>query len=203
MFYIFIYTQSKLFWHIFSYLINHLFHLCITVLLCFCAVNCYVICTLFYIAKHMRGNYFGFLLGLYILLCLISTSYVMFASNSTTFLKDFPMILSWFTPCSFSLTHQYGNEVFRLVRYHSLAILHFFFPREKLVGFTVFVLGEFKEIIRNLSSHIRIIFITFKKNFNTKLIIFIFWLLVLNLWKRACEKKFLVVFVFLFYYFCP
>ena len=115
-------------------------------------------------------------------------------------LKDFPMILSWLTPCSFSLTQQNGNAVYRLVRRHGLASLLFSFLifREKLLGVTVFMLGEFRGKRRNLSSYIEITFNSYFKKILAVSSSSILGLLVLKLCMCDCEREVLCVCLFCF-----
>lgn len=154
------------FWHAFPYLINHLFHLCCIFYFpgAFFVVDFYVISMLLYITKHTQWGreVHSFMLdfrSLFHILC-----YFCIQLHDFSLLKDFPMVLSWSMPdCSLSLTHQNGNAVYRLVRCHGLAILLFSFLifREKLLGVTVFMLGEFRGKRRNLSSYIEITFISY------------------------------------------
>lgn len=173
----------------------------------FFVVDFYVISMLLYIMKLTQWGreVHSFMLDFRSLFHILCYFYIQL--HDFSLLKDFPMVLSWSTPdCSLSLTHQNGNAVYRLVRFHGLAVLLFSFLifREKLLGVTVFMLGEFRGKRRNLSSYVEITFISYlKKNINSKLI-FNFGVADIKimhvwLWKRV----FMCVCVcFVFYYSC-
>ena len=93
------------------------------------------------------------------------------------------------------------NAAYRLVRCHGLAILLFSFLifREKLLGVTVFMLGEFRGKRRNLSSYIEITFISYLKKILTVRSSSILGLLILKLCMCDCEREVCVCVFVLFF----